>query len=157
MKFIYTDYLMPSGRLRERRSGALRTDAIIFTKCPTDYEKRGWRDKPIFYSEIVYEKLPISGPIYGFSALANNSVFEQHLAENYDLKGFTSFADHHLFTQSDVDTLLKNAEGASLVCTEKDWIKIKHLNGQEKVKYITICHTIEGTSDFIPWVKKHLH
>jgi tetraacyldisaccharide 4'-kinase len=154
---FYTDYLMPSGRLRERRSGALRTDAIIFTKCPTDYEKRGWRDKPIFYSKIVYEKLPISGPIYGFSALANNSVFEQHLAENYDLKGFTGFADHHLFTQSDVDMLLKNAEGASLVCTEKDWVKTKDLKGAESIKHISISNILEGEQDFLDWLKSHIH
>ncbi len=150
---FYTDYLMPSGRLRERRSGAKRADAIIFTKCPTDYEKRVWRDKPIFYSKIVYETLPISGPVYGFSALANNSVFVQHLAENYDLKGFTGLADHHLFTQSDLDTLLKNANGATLICTEKDWTKIKFLKGIDAVNYVSITNNLEGQQDFIGWLK----
>lgn len=154
---FYTDYLMPSGRLRERRSGAKRTDAIIFTKCPADYEKRVWRNKPIFYSKIVYEKLPISGPIYGFSALANNSLFEQHLAENYDLKGFVGFADHHLFTQSDVDKLLKNAKGASLVCTEKDWVKTKDLKGTESIKHISISNILAGEQDFLDWLKSHIH
>ena len=31
---FYTDYPFPAGRLRERRKGARRADAIIVTKCP---------------------------------------------------------------------------------------------------------------------------
>lgn len=156
-KPFFYDLLLPAGRLRERRNGAQRADAIIFTKCTDQYTPLTWENKTIFYSKIVYQNPILDALIYGFSGLADNSPFKNHLAKTYNLVGFKAYSDHFSFKQKDLDDLITIAGSATLVCTEKDWIKIKHLNGQEKVKYITICHTIEGTSDFIPWVKKHLH
>jgi tetraacyldisaccharide 4'-kinase len=33
---FYDDYVLPAGRLRERRAGAARADVVILTKCPPD-------------------------------------------------------------------------------------------------------------------------
>jgi len=154
---FYLDLLLPAGRLRERISGAKRADAIIFTKCSDHYMPLTWESKTIFYSKIVYQNPIIDGHIYGFSGLADNSTFKNHLAKTYNLAGFKAYSDHFSFKQQDLDDLISLAGSATLVCTEKDWIKINHLNGKGKVKHIAIFHTVEGDSDFIPWLNKLLH
>lgn len=155
-KPFFKDWLLPAGRLRERRNGAKRADAIIFTKCPSNYNKLYWEDKPVFYSKIVYQNPKIEGSVYGFSGLADDTLFKNHLSKTYDLQGFKSFGDHHNFTQDDMDELIKKAGGAKLVCTEKDWTKIKYLKGTESVNYVSITNTIEGQQDFIGWLKTRL-
>jgi tetraacyldisaccharide 4'-kinase len=148
---------MPSGRLRESRKGAARADALIFAKCPENYDKLRWNSLPSFYSQIEYQQAPILGNVFGFSALANNFIFESHLKKSYTLIGFQKYSDHYSFTQKDIDLLLKKANGATLVCTEKDWIKVKELKGSEQIKHITIANVIEGKTDFIPWLKSKIN
>lgn len=155
-KPFYKDWLMPSGRLRESRAGAKRADAIIFTKCPDSFRQLNWADKVIFHSKISYQKPEIEGPVYGFSGLAHNTPFEKHLAHSYDLMGFNGFSDHHRFTQNELGNLIKAAKGATLACTEKDWIKVKELAGSENVRHITIANKIEGKQDFLIWIKQQL-
>ena len=154
---FYKDWLMPSGRLRERRKGAARADALMFTKCPENCDKLSWNSKPIFYSRIEYPQVPILGNVFGFSALANNSIFESHLKKSYTLIGFQKYSDHYSFTQKDIDLLLKKANGATLVCTEKDWIKVKEMKGSEQIKHVTIANVIEGEKDFITWLKTKIN
>jgi tetraacyldisaccharide 4'-kinase len=153
---FYKDWLMPSGRLRERRVGAKRADAIVLTKCPADYNQLPWEDKPVFYSKIVYQNEGFEEPIYGFSALADNRIFEKHLSENYSLLGFQGFSDHYHFTQADIDLILKKANGATLVCTEKDWMKVKDLEKPENTKYISITNEITGTINFNSWIQNKI-
>jgi tetraacyldisaccharide 4'-kinase len=149
----FQDYLMPAGRLRESRKGAERADAIIYTKCPIDYLPIQYGTKPVFYSSIEYKNLEVEGPIYGFSGLAKNPPFAAYLSKHFDLKGFKGYKDHYAFTQTDIDELMHAAQGATLVCSEKDWMKIKQLKGTEQIKHICITNKIEGDLDFISWLK----
>ena len=112
-----------------------------------------WEDKTVFFSKIVYQNPKVQGPVYGFGGLADDTLFKNHLAKTYLLQGFKSFGDHHNFTQEDLDELIKKAKRAKLVCTEKDWTKIKYLNGVESVNYVSITNTIDGQLDFIGWLK----
>ena len=153
----FQDYLMPAGRLRESRRGAKRADATIYTKCPEDYKPIEYGKEPIFHATIQYSETKINGPIFGFSGLAKNEIFAKHLASNYDFKDFKGYKDHHTFTQKDLDALKSVAKEATLVCTEKDWIKIKQLEGTEQVKHISITTEIEGKTDFITWLKAKIN
>ena len=92
-----------------------------------------------------------------FSGLAKNDVFAKHLASQYDLWGFKGYKDHYSFTQRDLDDLKKLAKGATLVCTEKDWMKVKQLNGYERIHHISISNKIEGDIDFISWLKAKIN
>ena len=112
--------------------------------------------KVVFHSKIYYQKPEIEGSVYGFSGLANNTPFEKYLANSYKLIGFKGFSDHHSFTQNELGNLIKAAKGATLVCTEKDWIKIKDLSGSENLRHITITNKIEGKQDFLTWIKQEL-
>ncbi len=68
--------------------------------------------------------------ISGFSALGDNQRFEKDLSA-FNLAEFTGFADHHTYTETEIKSLdnrrrEKNAH--YLVCTEKDFIKLKSIN-----------------------------
>lgn len=156
-KPYFMDYLMPSGRLRESRKGVKRADAVLFTKCPAEYKSYEFIKKPTFYSSISYATLDINEPVYGFSGLADNTLFARYLGKTYDVQGFSGFQDHHDFTQSDLDNLLQKSANAQLVCTEKDWVKIQSLQGSERVKHIPITIDVSGEVDFISWLKKRIH
>ena len=153
----FQDYLMPAGRLRESRKGASRADAIIYTKCPANYKPIGYGKEPVFYSSIEYSATEIKGPIFGFSGLAKNEIFAKHLSSSFDVKGYKGYRDHHTFTQKDLEELKSLANGATLVCTEKDWTKIKQLKGSELIQHITITNRIEGNIDFISWLKTKIN
>ncbi|MDA8886813.1 tetraacyldisaccharide 4'-kinase [Bacteroidia bacterium] len=153
----YKDYLLPAGRLREKRKGAERADATIYTKCPPNFKPLTYGKEPIFHSFISYQNPEIKGPIYGFSGLAKNHLFAKHLADSFEVQGFEGYKDHYSFTQKDLDSLIQKAKGATLVCTEKDWIKVKGLSGSEKIKFVSIKNTIQGEIDFMEWLKSHMH
>ena len=153
----FQDYLMPAGRLRESRKGASRADATIYTKCPANCKPIGCGKEPVFYSSIEYSATEIAGPIFGFSGLAKNEIFAKHLASKYDVKGFKGYKDHYSFTQKDLEELKKIANGATLVCTEKDWMKIKQLRGSEQIQHVSITNKIEGDIDFMSWLKAKIN
>ena len=98
----------------------------------------------------------IKSPVYGFSALAENSLFENKLKQSLQLTGFTGFRDHHSYSQNDIDSLRKKANGIPLVCTEKDWIKIKDL---EQVDGILVVQSklVPQNSDLMDWIKSQLN
>lgn len=156
-KPFYRDWLMPSGRLRESRSGAKRADAIIYTKCEGKLLPSTWQDKKTFYSEISYPSSGVEGPVFGFSALADNSVFQSYLESTSDLVGFRNFADHHSFTKADIESLKAVSKDATLVCTEKDSVKLASLDTNLKFRYISIETTISEVQKFNTWLKTKLN
>ena len=156
--FFYNDYPFPSGLLREGRVGAGRADIIIVTKCPEKLSKleideiarniQKYNEKAeIYFTTISYgaPRIDLEGKsVFGFSAIANNEIFKSYLSQHFDLKGFTPFNDHHEFSAQDLQKLqdMANEKGAAvIVCTEKDYIKIKKLLKDEvqlPVTYIPI-------------------
>ena len=68
--------------------------------------------------------------IMGFSALGDNIRFQTDLSA-FNLKAFKAYRDHFHFTQKDIkqlDRLRQNSKATYLVCTEKDFIKLAHLD-----------------------------
>lgn len=68
--------------------------------------------------------------LLGFSALGDNLRFKTDLSA-FRLVGFRGYPDHHAYGEADLETLDRErirAKAEYLVCTEKDFIKIKHLN-----------------------------
>jgi len=71
--------------------------------------------------------------IIGFSALGDNKRFKRDL-ENYDLIEFFAFRDHYSFVLKDMERLkniLLQKNSDYLVCSEKDFVKIKHYINEE--------------------------
>jgi tetraacyldisaccharide-1-P 4'-kinase/lauroyl/myristoyl acyltransferase len=64
-------------------------------------------------------------PLFAFAGLADNEQFFASLrAAGLDLTGWKGFRDHHRYTPAELERLRRDANGATLVTTEKDAVKI---------------------------------
>lgn len=140
------DFMLPTGNLRESRSGAKRADVIIITKCPKDLSelaqenirKKIGLDVQLFFSHIDYDsdvyndveskkvseikakdKLLLAG-------IAKPEPFFNYLKNNNDIT--LQFPDHHHFTENDVKTIKYSALNNIIITTEKDYVRLKHQN-----------------------------
>lgn len=149
---LYTsDYLMPSGRLREWRSAAERADIVIVTKCPSDLTEedankirkqlRLTSKQQSFFTEYNYHhpynfynpkqriKLDDDLDAIVISAIANTRYLLSHLHQS--VKSFTSmeYEDHHNFTQQDIEYITKvygerTHHRKIILTTEKDAVRL---------------------------------
>ncbi|MFT6828496.1 MAG: tetraacyldisaccharide 4'-kinase [Roseivirga sp.] len=148
---FYEDYVLPTGELREGRSGAIRADCIVITKCPVDlsHEEKNQiisrvkvygGDKPIYFSSIVYAApLPIlitekrliqkGNDVVMLTAIADNRSFKTELSKDYNVVKEFVFEDHHRFTTKDLDGIeafIQKSKYATstIVTTEKDMVRL---------------------------------
>jgi len=133
-KLYLNDFVVPSGSLREFRSGIERADIIIVTKCPQVLlpieRKRLIKEiKPlphqnIYFSTIKYgeflplqkEKLnPFSKEYYFehhysvvlLTGIANTLPLEYYLKDKVKTIIPVKFPDHHSFTKNDLEEVKK--------------------------------------------------
>ncbi|ACT93589.1 tetraacyldisaccharide 4'-kinase [Dyadobacter fermentans] len=142
---FYEDHPFPAGRLRERRQGAKRADAVIVTKCPAslaDQEKEQIREDilrytrpgvPVFFATIRYDVArsydgwPVElKNVKMVAGIANPLPFAAYLSTRFSVTDQKVFPDHHNYTPSDVEDLIKNLKNDTfVVTTEKDMVKLK--------------------------------
>jgi len=165
--------LLPSGRLREPVSEIKRADIIVITKTDSwrtnavagNIEKILITIKkynlhaPVFYSrhEPLYFK-NINGDIYpiewaagkafyGFCAVGNPGSFKETLISiGANPKIFRTFQDHHNFTKTDIQNIIKETKGNNIewiVTTEKDIMKLKTFNLPENLLSLAIKFRID--------------
>ena len=134
--------LLPAGRLREPLSGLRRADCVVLTRCDqannvaavTTQLRDLVDDRPVFESSMrpVKNLLPIAAPVAALCAVGNpHSFFTQLHAAGYNVVVEKTFADHHSYTQQDVDRLLNEATRAgatNLITTAKDAVKLRSLS-----------------------------
>jgi tetraacyldisaccharide 4'-kinase len=95
--------------------------------------------------------------VFGFSALGDNLRFKHDLSI-FPLKEFKGYNDHHAYTEADIHWLnrqriQKNAD--YLVCTEKDFMKIKHFN-LTKIPLIYAQNSIKFSFDLMDCIWKYV-
>src|SRR6185295_16175968 len=138
--------LLPYGRLRESLEGMRRADCVVLTRCDQVDGVETLRGevleltggKPIFESRMRPVRvtslkngpeISLPGRVGAFCAVGNpSSFFESLRGLGYELGLERAFADHHAYSQSDVDALDKLARqvGANaLITTAKDAVKLK--------------------------------
>ena len=150
------DYLLPTGNLRESKSGAHRADVIIVTKCiPTISESEMQVvkdklniDKPVFFSTISYDDSVYSLesslkvhelqfiPKLLIAGIAKPKPFFAYLQNEGD--EIMEFPDHHHFSESDIDTIRKSAENKRVITTEKDFVRLKEHLPSSQLYYLPI-------------------
>lgn len=147
---IYEDYLLPMGRLRDRRSQLSRAQMVIVTKCPGDLKPLDYRIitkrldlypyQSLFFTNSVSEKpvplyrrynqppLKPGAPVVALSGIANPTKFLENLHENYDVREIFTFGDHHTFKMKDIyrveEKLKELPEETVVVITEKDAVRL---------------------------------
>lgn len=146
-----SDYLMPSGRLREYRSGADRADIVVVTKCtPTltqeeaseigtqlklkDYQKLFFSYYEYGYPYSFYDskqriKLDDKLDVILISAIANTSYLLAYLDREVQSIHHMDYEDHHLFSDRDVEYIKtvydnRDTDRRIVLTTEKDAMRL---------------------------------
>jgi tetraacyldisaccharide 4'-kinase len=142
--------LLPYGRLRETPEGLSRADCVVLTRCEQVANVDDLRNdisrltggRPIFPSEMrtlrvsplknASENLLPPVRLAAFCAVGNPSSFFEHLRRSgFDLAVQKAFPDHHVFSQDEINSLVRSAKDAgagSLVTTAKDAVKLRTLS-----------------------------
>lgn len=153
---FYEDHMLPTGNLREGRSGADRADVIIITKCPENISSAKQQeitqkinlDKPVFFTKIAYDDcvfssndtLKVSGlkPTERLllAGIAKPQPFFDHLQGNGD--DILVYPDHHHFTETDILNIRDKAKGRKIITTEKDYVRLKNHFSSGQLYYLPI-------------------
>jgi len=147
-KPFYTDFVLPAGRLRERRKAAQRADLIIVTKTPPYISvqeqahiktqiARYARQVPVFFTKIAYGKpyflqhkttAEHIQKVVLLTAIANPKYFVEAMQERYERVSVFTFADHYFFKEKDLTAIAHTiSTDTYLLCTEKDATKLKNI------------------------------
>ncbi|MCS7020030.1 MAG: tetraacyldisaccharide 4'-kinase [Cytophagales bacterium] len=148
---FYQDFVMPRGRLREPRIGAVRADAVVVTKCPTSISaaeisqiknniRRYTRpETPIFFTTVFYQtpevfygavtNLNAETNVILASGIARPQMWEAAMQQRFRVVDMFRFTDHYHYTRGDVLTFDRACakHNAVFLCTEKDMVKLKPL------------------------------
>ena len=152
------DFMLPTGNLRESRSGAKRANVVIVTKCPStlsldeqnkiknqlqldsnqelyfsyiDYDDSVYsEDKSMKVSEIKnMDKLLLAG-------IAKPEPFFNHLQSKNDDK--LVFPDHHHFTENELLEIKNKSQNKIIITTEKDYVRLKGKLLSKQLFYLPI-------------------
>lgn len=150
---FYKDLPFPAGRLRETRSGAKRADVVVVTKSPADLsdtekekitqciQKYSRPEVPVFFASIRYSQ-PVSynsspvllNNVIIVAGIANPLPFTIYLRSKYNVVEEIIFSDHHNYTPTDLEHLIKYIKNDTfVVTTEKDMVKLKPLASRSGV------------------------
>lgn len=125
--------VFPAGPMREPlKVGLARADAVVLM-LPSDLTAADpallalFGAKPVLTARLQPLAPPPSGPLLGFAGIAKPWKFERSLiAAGAQLADFAPFADHAPYTEEILRVLADRAAvfGASLITTEKDWVRL---------------------------------
>lgn len=150
------DWMLPTGNLRESRSGAARADMIIVTKCPktideialSEIRKKLKYNKPVFFTAIAYDESVYSAddikkvseikstPKLLLAGIAKPKPFFAYLQQENDI--VLTYPDHHHFSENDIHSIKKQAENKPIVTTEKDYVRLKNHIPNTQLFYLPI-------------------
>lgn len=167
----FKDIVLPTGNLREPRSGAKRADFIVVTKCDKDIseaEKQKITSKlklkkhqNVFFSYIDYAesvtsesaflKLDTLPKFTLVTGIANAKPLVSFLA-NKGLKfDHLEYSDHYNFRSSDIENL---ASKSLIITTEKDYVRLSvNKRLKDKLYYLPIEIKIDKSEVFNKIVK----
>jgi tetraacyldisaccharide 4'-kinase len=139
--------LLPYGRLRESLDGMRRADCVVLTRCDQVESLAALREevleltggRPIFESRMRPvrvtslkngpETIAVPGRVGAFCAVGNPSSFFESLRRlGYELGLERAFADHHVYSQTEINELnqlAKQTGATALITTAKDAVKLK--------------------------------
>jgi tetraacyldisaccharide 4'-kinase len=150
------DWMLPTGNLRESRSGAERADMIIITKCPNaipeiEQEKIKQKiglDKPIFFSFVDYDDQVYSATDslliseiknktkILLAGIAKPKPFFDFLKVDNDV--VITYPDHHHFSNAEIVALKSQAGEKIIVTTEKDFVRLEAEVLRKQLYYLPI-------------------
>lgn len=155
------DFMLPTGNLRESRSGANRANIIVVTKCPKDLSDQNQEkirlklnvksSQQIYFTFIDYddaiyskeEKINVkdikSEAKILLAGIAKPKPFFEYLKNEND--ECLTYPDHHHFSDSDLDEIQNKAKGKKIITTEKDYVRLKDSKLVSQLYYLPIKST----------------
>ena len=175
------DFLLPTGNLRESRSGAKRADVILITKCPANLDniqqekiknKLKKYYKEIFFTTIFYAD-KLSGnkeisideltehEVLLVTGIANPKPLTAFLTEKDIAFQHLKFPDHHYFSLTDIQTIQQKFEAINfskkiILTTEKDYVRLE--KKLKEISFISIETTFLDTTNisFNSLIQNHI-
>ena len=165
----WSDSLVPGGSLRDVKSSANRADVIIVTKCPLNLSADQQRiirkqinpkgSQHVFFTTLQYDQpyalrggeilLSPGTKLIGIAGLADSSGFQTHLQERYEVVHFESFADHHIFSRKEIESVWSKYGNfaQALATTEKDAVRLREIPGLDAIPIIVLPISVSFLSD----------
>ncbi|TBN05542.1 tetraacyldisaccharide 4'-kinase [Hyunsoonleella flava] len=168
----FKDIVLPTGDLREPRSGANRANIIVVTKCPlglTNHDKSEFlkRINPkdgqhVCFSSISYAENILSksskinlenlGDFTLVTGIANATPLVSFLKSKNLSFEHLNFKDHHEFSSQDISNLEAKTR---ILTTEKDFMRLKQYKSLDnKLFYLPIKATIDENEKFDAMVRR---
>jgi tetraacyldisaccharide 4'-kinase len=171
------DMVLPTGNLREPKSGAQRADVIVVTKCPEnvlEIDKQNIskalkprKNQSVFFSTIKYSS-SVKGiesemtldalkgeKITLITGIANSKPLVQYLKESGLDFEHLNFKDHHEFTNDDIEILKKKD---FILTTEKDFVRLEpYFKMAKNIYYLPIEMDIDNAMNFNNVVLKFIN
>jgi tetraacyldisaccharide 4'-kinase len=169
--------LLPAGILREPRTELRRADCVVITRANESGDVAQLRAQieeiagsiPVFTSSIklagvrslnqdhsAAEVIERNLPLAAFCGIGNpNSFFALLRREGYDPVYRRTFRDHHGYTQSDINQVVRDASahGAkALVTTTKDAVKLRSLAFELPCYAVETSIQIEQAEEFFQFI-----
>ena len=171
----YKDIVLPTGNLREPRSGANRADLVVVTKCNkniSEEEKQKISSKlklkkhqQLFFSYVDYASKVISKfdeleltQLEEFTlvtGIANAKPLVDFLKDMGLKFDHLEYSDHYNFKTSDIESIDTKK---LIVTTEKDYVRLSnHKSLESKLYYLPIEIKIDKSEQFNAAVKKFVN
>lgn len=130
------DHMLPWGTLRDLPIRALKADAIVVTKCPSDMKPIDMRvvdnrlHLPTFqllhFASLEQPQMEQEGQPLVITGIAQPKYMMEHVRKYYPKAELMAFSDHHNFTEKDIDTIIQRAAKFDFVLTtEKDLQRLR--------------------------------
>jgi tetraacyldisaccharide 4'-kinase len=171
------DFLLPTGNLRESRSGAQRANVIVVTKCPTTLSEteqsqikqriKSYSDTPVYFSTIAFDEsvqssttsVPVAtiqqSACVLLAGIAKPASFFNYLTNSASI--CLTYPDHHHFTETDIQQIKQQAGEKMIVTTEKDYVRLKDSVLKEQLYYLPIrTSLLVGSNEFDATVLDYL-
>lgn len=150
------DFLFPTGDLRDIKSSYKRAEIIIVTKCKNDLtenerskiiqEINPQNGQKVYFSALKYdapyhlftkktEILDRSKDVLLLCGIANPEPLKMHLTKHVHYYEMTKYADHHIFTSSDLKEIKRQFEKIQsahkiIITTEKDAVRLEKFKNE---------------------------
>ncbi len=152
------DFMLPTGNLRESKSGAKRANVVIVTKCPDtlsleEQNKIKTKLKLTSTQELYFSYIDYDEFIYSdiktmnveevmnvdkllLAGIAKPEPFFGYLQQENDV--CLRYPDHHHFTEVDIIEIEKKSQNKLIITTEKDFVRLKGRIPNEQLFYLPI-------------------
>ena len=160
--------LLPSGPLREKIKSLKKYSCVFLKKNGEDISNKIQLIKninpniKIFYTHfepLNIDQFDKSEKYLIFSGIGNPNDFKSLLIKNkLNIIDEIIYPDHYMYNESDIIRIKKHANnlGAKIITTEKDYVKISHLD-KEDINLLEVDLIIENEKELTDFIKEKFH